>query len=365
MSSSAKDKIDKAKTALIIKYPFFGVLLSTMDIVERDTEYGTMATNGKSIFYNDEFVNNITGQELVGVFLHELMHVVYMHCTRERVGGKDWTVFGIAADLVINYEIINYVKQDLPPGGLYDKIAHNKTVEEVYNIIINDPQMLGLLPLCGHIILVVDSDVLKNKILSIYEATKNQGSIPSGIERALDEYKKSKVNWERLLHRFIGNILNKDGYNFVPPNRRFLHDGLYLPSNRNETIGDVVFVVDTSGSMDENSLTQILAELRKLSGIISKITFMSCDAEIHDVVPIYQINDVTSKVKFMGGGGTDFTPAFNKINEMHVKPELVIYATDTYGTFPTKTPKYPVLWVSTVNKERASKIPFGMVVYME
>src|SRR6185369_10042245 len=104
--------------------------------------------------------------------------------------------------------------------------------------------------------------------------------------------------------------------------------------------------VDTSGST-ENMLPQFLAEMRKLNTLISELTVMTCDAEVHEVVKLTQMDGLFKNVKFKGGGGTDFRPVFSTVKEKRIIPDLLIYLTDMFGTFPEKGPNYPVLWVST------------------
>ena len=44
-----------------------------------------------------------------------------------------------------------------------------------------------------------------------------------------------------------------------------------------------------------------------------------------------------------------------------MEPLMVMFLTDLYGSFPEKTPLYPVLWASTGSQQA----PFGQVVPMQ
>jgi predicted metal-dependent peptidase len=90
---------------------------------------------------------------------------------------------------------------------------------------------------------------------------------------------------------------------------------------------------------------------------------MSCDAQVHEVVKIRKFQDFTKKLQMKGGGGTDFRPVFNKVKELKMQPELLIYLTDTYGSFPEKAPNYPVLWCVTC-EAGMSNIPWGQKVML-
>jgi predicted metal-dependent peptidase len=48
---------------------------------------------------------------------------------------------------------------------------------------------------------------------------------------------------------------------------------------------------------------------------------------------------------------------------MKIVPELLIYLTDAYGTFPDKRPTYPVLWCVT-NADGMQYIPWGQKVLL-
>jgi predicted metal-dependent peptidase len=382
---NANDRINKAKTALIIRHPFFGNFAAMLNYKEKDPEFWypnapTMATDGNNIYWCKEFVDEITDQQLLGVIIHEIYHCIYMHTDKMRVAGRDSRVWGLAIDFVTNVELKDDVKQELPPGGLYDRDLvrpsdkpEGRTAEQVYSIIMNDIKTNPnsaygkMIPQDLHMVLKALPEDIKEKILISYEAAKasSHGSTPAGIERLVKDIKKSKVKWERLFHRYIGSMISRDDYTFSRPNRRFIASEIYLPSLYNEKIGDIIFICDTSGSMGKEDLSQILGELTKISPMVEKITVISCDADVHEVIQTYTIGDIINKVKFTGGGGTNFRPAFEKIHEMNVMPELVIFATDTFGSFPEEKPPYPVVWVSTVSKESASEIPFGHVIYME
>ena len=88
---------------------------------------------------------------------------------------------------------------------------------------------------------------------------------------------------------------------------------------------------------------------------------MSADAAVHEVVKITKFSNLLNKIKFKGGGGTDFRPVFDKVKELNIFPELLIYLTDAYGSFPEKQPNYPVLWCLT---EENSVVPWGHSVHI-
>jgi len=57
-------------------------------------------------------------------------------------------------------------------------------------------------------------------------------------------YVDPKVDRREILRRFV-NACAKNDYQWMPPNRRFVYQGLYLPSCRSEELGELVVVLDT------------------------------------------------------------------------------------------------------------------------
>ena len=79
---NAYDKLIKARTLLILDHPFFGCLSMKLKLVERDS-LQTAATDGKSIFFNNKFIESIAKLEVVGLLAHEIMHVALGHHWRQ------------------------------------------------------------------------------------------------------------------------------------------------------------------------------------------------------------------------------------------------------------------------------------------
>lgn len=367
--NKAKGQIDKTRAKLLLKQPFYGVLLSMADIT-RTTEVPTMATDGVKIFYNPEFVAKLSDAECNGVMLHEISHCIYLHCTPKRRLNRDRQRWNVACDYAINLEISSMGQQyELPKGVLLDKKYENMNAEMIYDSLPKDVSHLNTLdthiePMDG----TEDWDDMEDKIIAAYEMSKdfyenskNQGKLPNNIKRWIEHMRNSKVKWERIFHRFVGQALAKDDYSYTRCNRRYLGQDIYLPDLRNNIIGKVVIGVDTSGSITKEILEQFSAELSKISHLVEEVVIMTCDAAVHEVVKISKLQHFMDKVQFKGGGGTDFRPVFDKVKEMNITPELLIYLTDTYGTFPDKKPQFPVLWCITDDN---GKVPWGQAVYI-
>lgn len=358
----SKERMGNSRARLLLQQPFYGVLLSMIDFIP-ETAIPTMATDGAKVYYSPEWVMELTDDEVFGVLLHEISHCIYLHCTRKRRLNRAHHRWNVACDYVINLEIKD-MGYALPGSVLLDQKYRDQNAEQVYDQLPEDCENLHTLDI--HIDNSDEGswDDMEDRIITAYEMTKNQkgrGSTPGGLKRWIDKLRKSKVRWERIFHRYVGQALAKDDYSFTRINKRFVGQDMYLPALRSYIVGSVVLAIDTSGSIGRNCLEQFAAELAKVSHLVSEVLVMTCDAQVQEVVKVRKFDNFLKKIQMKGGGGTDFIPVFDKIKELQIIPELLIYLTDSFGQFPEKHPQYPVLWCVT-SEDGMDNIPWGQKV---
>lgn len=365
----AEKYMSEVRARLLLKQPFYGVLLSMTDFIP-ESALPTLATDGIKIYYNPKYVMDLTEAERSGVLLHEISHCIYLHCNPSRRMNRDRKRWNFAIDYAVNIEIKD-LGYTLPKKVLLDDKYRNMNSEQIYDELPKDEKQLDKLggtmdthiePADGS----EDWDDMEDKIISAFEMTKDfyegkdHGKFPGGIKRWIEKMRRSKVKWERIFHKYVGQALAKDDFSYHRCNRRMLPQDIYLPDLRNHIIGNVVVAVDTSGSITPKIVEQFAAELNKISHLVNEVTVMTCDAAIHEVVKIRKMEEFLSKINFLGGGGTDFRPVFRKVEEMKIIPELLIYLTDRYGTDYEKKPLYPVIWCVTPGGSMVA--PWGQIV---
>jgi predicted metal-dependent peptidase len=188
---------------------------------------------------------------------------------------------------------------------------------------------------------------------------KVAGKLPGSAVRALEAAQAAKVDWRELLRRAWSDTIPAD-YSWTRPNRRHVWSGLYLPGLTSEGVGEIAIAVDCSGSVNARQLGLFEAEIRSiLAGQQPRLVHvLYFDAAVQKV-ETYQAGQPVSLFP-VGGGGTDFRPCFDWIQEHGVFPQTLVFLTDLCGTFPREGPTYPVIWAST----EARRVPFGEVVPM-
>jgi predicted metal-dependent peptidase len=389
--TTAAVRIQRARTALLLDHPFFGTLLFRLK--GRETlAVETMATDGISLFYNPRFVDTLTAVELCGVLAHEVLHPGLQHHVRR--GNRTPVRWNMACDYAINPLVVD-AGLSLPEGILLEDRFRGMSAERIYNLLVeeedgrggSDPAKEMFAGNCvedgipntpvtlGGIGQVLDAPVPENADgktteeqgrewqIAVEQAetiSKIAGRVPVGLERCLHGAAEARVDWRELLRRSWSQNSIAD-FSWMRPNRRHIWQGLYLPGVVREGIGEVVIAVDCSGSVCSRQLALFEAEIQSiLEGqrpeCVHVLYFDTCVQRVNR----YQSGEPISLTP-VGGGGTDFRPCFEWIEENGARPQMVVFLTDLYGTFPEKTPLIEVIWASTGSREA----PFGQVVPMQ
>jgi len=390
-------RIQKARTALVLDHPFFGSLLFRLGGCEcRSIQ--TMATDGLSLYYNPAFVGTLNAAELAGVLAHEVMHPALQHHTRR--GDRDRERWNMACDYAINPLLVD-AGLNLPEGVLLDNRFRGMSAEQIYNLLdseatqdsgsedeegesgadksnaerppageANEPaapmseggigQVLDA-PLPDEGTPTIEEQV-RGWDIAVNQATtiaKHAGKVPAGLNRTLEGAAEAAIDWRELLRRHWSDTIPAD-YSWMRPNRRHLWTGLYLPGVVREGVGEVAIAVDCSGSVSARQLRLFEAEVRSIleGQRPERVYVLYFDA----VVQKMETYEAGQRIDLnpVGGGGTEFGPCFEWLDERGIQPQTLVFLTDMYGSFPTSCPAYPVLWASTGSQ----KAPFGQVIPM-
>jgi predicted metal-dependent peptidase len=185
------------------------------------------------------------------------------------------------------------------------------------------------------------------------------GKMSAGLERLVNDVLAPKVDWRDVLRKFVEKC-RSDQRSFARPNRRFLSQGLYLPSISGEALGEIAIAVDCSGSIDDKILAQFAGEINaiKEDGNPTRIHVVYFDSEVSHYESYGR--DDTLDIRAHGGGGTAFSPVFQYFAEHDIEPVACVFLTDLCCDDFGDAPSYPVLWVSTDEGDA----PFGEVVLM-
>ena len=396
--TTVERRLQKARTTLLLDHPFFGSLLFRLKGRE-SRSIKTMATDGVSLFYNPDFVDTLNAATLCGVLTHEVLHPGLQHHVRR--SGRDPKRWNEACDYAINPILLD-AGLHLPEGVLVDDRFREMSAEQIYNQLqteaeqepgdpgdtreaggdgadasqasLGDSGEPSAPETEGGIGQVLDAPTAGEETPTAEEqarewsvavnqavtVAKQAGKVPAGVERTLDGAAEAAVDWRELLRRAWSETTPAD-YSWMRPNRRHIWNGLYLPGVVREGVGEVAIAVDCSGSLNSRQLRLFEAEVRSIleGQRPQRVYVIYFDAVVHKV-ETFEAGQRVSLIP-VGGGGTEFGPCFEWLDDHGVRPQTLVFLTDLYGSFPDSEPAYPVLWASTGGR----RAPFGQVVPMQ
>ena len=127
-------RLENGRTILLLNHPFFGAMIFRLKPVE-SRAIKTMATDGRSLFMNPEFVHNLTPEEYIFLLAHEVCHPLMGHHTRR--GDREHELWNIACDYAINPILVD-ARLKMPKGMLLDSRFANMSAEQIYNVLLSD-----------------------------------------------------------------------------------------------------------------------------------------------------------------------------------------------------------------------------------
>ncbi len=433
-----KTMIQRSRSRLADIQPDFPILLRRLIYVADKSTY-RISTNGKCIYFDPDWLQRLTEDELDFILAHEAMHILLGHIDRDTyfMGER----FHLTCDIIVNahLEVIGWNFDNLPPmphiGTIYRKTFYpvmsgyelipedaikmvpfdpskvsgsrkkyvidsdywwdqkddcgengiivlrpgeedpydagqftETETEEKYNIRRNfekperrkkthrseDTETTPVVRTVGYAESSRKKDLsARLKALNDFKAEMASDNETDPRTRLWNQIRRSKLDWRKLLNVFVREDLCD--YSFTPPDKRFSEEDLFLPDYNvlSEKTKNILFMVDTSTSVEDDILSIVYSELcsalyqfgNSLHGILAFF-----DSRVYTPVKFDSISDLKS-IKPTGGGTTDFNCVFEYIRRymMDQPPLSIVIFTDGKGDFPPEEAamNIPVLWMIT------------------
>lgn len=352
-----------------------------------DSRLPTAATDGRTVFFNINFLSCLSESDRLFVFAHEIWHAVAGHFVRRYE--REPELWNLATDHEVN-SILAKDGFEMPTDAVYFIEYEGHSAEQVYNALINssiygsshlfqfdehNPDSLLFTNAGSDSTVVVDSDFSPEagdanlarewteRMVQAHQQMKTQGTLPKGLTNLINQFVTATVPWNQVLRNFVRKSYGGGQRHWRKCSRRHLHRGLWFPGLRAEVL-KILVAVDTSGST-QAAWGKFMGEVISLLGEFDKceITLVECDEKISRIRHLTNWDDLSGlqKLGIQGGGGTDLRPPFAVANQD--RPDCLIYLTDGYGSAPVDSPEYPVLWVLTA--DGTTPASWGHVVTFE
>jgi len=362
VSPQSEDNLVTTRVDLVRIFPFFGFLIMSTDYFFT-TELPTMAATtvgGNKIYVNEEFLNGMDRKERAFVIAHEMLHIFLEHIGRQTDNNYHPPLWNVATDFCINSFIIELKESriDMPKIGLYDVKYKGMSADQIYQQLLkendNDPEKAaGKYGMAGEPnengqcpfdelerIPMTDAQRTENrqKIAGSLgqhdmQKIKDMGSGYADLIRQFEDLIESKIPWQTVLRDFITQT-SKNRYTYNRPSRKSYHSRIIFPTMTGDNI-DLVFGVDTSGSMSNHDLSEALSELHSICEEFDNwnVDLISCDTNAH-LIGEYNSEEGDDfgsiNTNLVGGGGTEMSPMLEYANDKEEEPAVCIIITDGY-----------------------------------
>lgn len=419
-------KLSAARTRLILEKPFLGALVMHLDLKPVDASVcRSTGTDARNFYYNPTFIQHLSLAQTQFMLAHEAMHCALAHFARRH--HREIKRWDIACDHAVNLILweeglktppgilMNPEYHGLTAEEIYPLIPPDPKEETIDSHMYDNDSSTGSQSKPDQN-QSSDTDQSENdaskgqgqgrgeepppeqqqgdsqgqaakqqdqaggqpQIEGLSETEKEElgrqwqqrlaaaaqqaamaGKLSQTLARIVDNLLQPQLPWRMLLARYLKTAA-RDDYSFQKPSRR--EGDAIMPSLASSMI-DVLVVLDTSGSIDDEELREFLSEVDVIKGQIrARVTLHACDDHLCENGPwLYEIwEPMELPQDLTGGGGTDFRPAFEWIDREQLRPDIVVYFTDAEGEFPAFEPPNPVIWLV---KGKAT-VPWGQRIQL-
>lgn len=203
---------------------------------------------------------------------------------------------------------------------------------------------------------------------TIEQGALSIGKRGHGMPRVLADSITPKVDWVSQTREFVTSHTQgkDDDLSLRRFDRRWLEQDLIVPGSIAETVGEVLFACDTSGSIDDEQVAEATSELASLATSIQpeRVRTLWWDHMVHgeQVFTSEHYDQISKLVKPQGGGGTRVSSVAQHVRDNNTKVDCLIVMTDGYVESDIDWDSMPpTLWIVTRNKE--FNPPTGRVVF--
>lgn len=403
--------LDYIRTQIRLKYPYYAILSDLLDwSIDDSIKGGYACTNGKWVKFNSVEMAKLPKDQQIFVALHEIWHIIKKHpfiAHRLQLNPK---IANYAFDYGINLQMTDE-GFSMPSDMLLDPKYRDMTDMEIYRALEQQAQqsaggsgsdsgessdggedsdqsddngdsdaaggsedgsedldgedlgMGGFVP-CDE---MTDTEIAKQveKIEKAVEAAaqmiemaKLAGKGTGALQAIAAANRKPEIDWKRQLARFLtAKFPAFRAWKSV--DRRLWAAGIAYPGTVQQSTAELVFAIDTSGSMPSQTVANLAAEVENAFNTcnLSKVHVLFFDGRV------WEHQTYTNGQKFklpekFNRGGTDFSNLFEYVRKEIPSAKALIAMTDGHDTFPSKGPGMPLLWAMTTSV----KPPFGTII---
>ncbi|MCX4631865.1 VWA-like domain-containing protein [Streptomyces sp. NBC_01443] len=363
-----RDKLFAARLHAARARPYLATALFALHTVE-SRRVPTMAVDRHwRCYVSPAFVNRMPVEQLAGVWVHEVSHLLRDHhgrgdrVARERGlhGPAERLRMNIAADCEINDDVFGdgLVRPEDVVDPLSLGLPEGQLMEDYLRQFTLGPRTQHMAWLdCGsgadglerewdlgedgaHGLSEQERDAVRFRVAQGIRG--RPGNASKGWKRWAEEAFHPPQPWRELLGAAVRSAASGSGagedYSYGRPSRRSAGlPGAVLPSLRRRP-PRVSVVIDTSASVSDaelgSALLEVAAITRAVGGRRDLVTVVACDAAARIAHPLCRGEGIA----LLGGGGTDLRSGFAKALRAGARPDVIVVLTDGQTPWPSTRP---------------------------
>ena len=380
---AAAKRMRAISKSLMAEQPFFGSLCLKLKM-EEDPRMETIGADGEFLRYSPEWVNETQAHKIKQAIARVVIGCALKHHTRRNGRANvDWQKASLMACQPILcdagymdnpgphpelpaekiYDLIHAEEEEADPGG--DEKGKDGAGDQTQDptggmgSVMDAPEKAN----------PAEEEMQWDEHIAQSQAMADRAKKPGCSKGTWKEQisgGRAQVDWRTVLNRYLTKATRED-YSWTRPNRRYMASGLYLPDLYSESSGDLIFAIDTSGSMKREILYSVWSEVKAAAIQIkpASVTVIQCDVEIRAEAQ-YDWSNLPEEIYARGRGGTRFAPVFRRVLESGLNASALVYLTDNYVDLRHygDDPGLPVIWACYGEPERIALPPFGELLHV-
>jgi len=373
-------KLEKIRVQFLFDHPFLSVLALSLPMQFRKNPHEVFETDGMNIYVDPTMAQTVPEPHLKYIYAHTLLHILLKHPFR--MGGRDHKTWNRSSDIVINLLLSDFERVgEMPEHEVMMEKYRDKSVEEVYNALYAEnpdgegtpdeenpqEQKQDLIENEGDTEAAMEEiDAL---IVQAMGAAQKQGNIPASFLEVIREVIRPKIDLETLLHTYMTESFFDKQSDFSRPNRRFIHQEIYLPGYRQEHNRlNLYIALDRSMSISRDTFSKFLGIIDSVLRLSTdfKVTVIPFDDEVDkEKIVTYDAQALKPEVAFeKGNGGTMFEPVLTYLSTAEEASATLMVLSD--GFFKIERASHlPTLFLVSEKRNMKRFEPYGDVFYFD
>ncbi len=398
------------QSELYVDLRYLGAALSAL-VPKADASLSTFATDGFCLYFSSAqalrvFQNN--PQFLTRAYLHSILHCIFSHLWL--TGKRDPRLWNLACDIAVEYTIDHLEKPSTTRALSWLRCQTYQNLKE------------GQIPISAPSIyqsLLTQSEERTASLAREFYTDDHRYWYPKG--KAVPMQQEAKKQWDKIARQASLQQAQQTGESEkgkqlfaaqirAERSRRSYRDflkkfavlreevhtnpdefdlnfytyGLKLYGNMPlvepvetrevKKIQEFVIVIDTSestsGSLVKNFLRETFEILHQREHFFTtcRIRILQCDDAVRsdqEITDLGEFERFLHQFTVIGGGGTNFCPAFTYVNQLIVQQAFqnlsgLLYFTDGQGTYPKKRPPYQTAFLFLQDYEESTVPPWAI-----